>query len=147
MGYWRRMVNLEFFVALIVRGRWSVVRVVKQGSIWLHAPNWSARIGVELIWMGLEGCLDVFVRIQIACHPVGTMVIHKKTGVKARFGTLEFIPTINTLGALSLVSTCSKALCASFGIPVAIGITNIGGDSWISTSTSHHDKKLTTCPT
>ena len=49
--------------------------------------------------MGLRSCLDASVRIQIACHPDGIMMINKKTGAKARFGTPEFIPTINTLGA------------------------------------------------
>ena len=57
-------------------------------------------------------CLSISVRIQIACHPVGTMMINKKTGAKARFGTPEFILAINTLGALSLALTYLKAFCA-----------------------------------
>ena len=105
------MVNLELFVTLRVKGRWPVVRIVLQGSSWLEALSLNVKVGIELNGMGLGSCLAALVRIQIAYHPDGIMMINKKTGVKARFGTLEFIPTINTLGALSLASTCSKALC------------------------------------
>ena len=48
MGYWRRMVNLELFVALRVRGRWLVVGVALQGSLWLEALSLSAKVGVKL---------------------------------------------------------------------------------------------------
>ena len=62
--------------------------------------------------MGLGSCLAALVRIQIACHPVGTLMINKKMGAKARFGTPEFNLEINTLGALSLALTYLKAFCA-----------------------------------
>jgi len=42
------MVNLELFVALRARGKWLVVRVVKQGSTWLCAQSLNTKVGVEL---------------------------------------------------------------------------------------------------
>ena len=56
--------------------------------------------------------MAALVRIQIAYHPNRIMMINKKTGAKARFGTPEFILAINTLGALSLALTYLKAFCA-----------------------------------
>ena len=57
--------------------------------------------------------MDASVRILKLNHPDGIMIINLKTGVETRFG-----------------------------IPEDIGFANIGGDSWMSSSTSHHDKKL-----
>ena len=97
--------------------------------------------------MGLGSCLAAYVRIQTPCHPDGTILLNQKTGAKARSGTPESSLEINTLGALSLALTYSKAFCAEFGIPEAIGITNISGDFWMSSSISHDDKEFTKCPT
>jgi len=94
-------------VAISIREGCLVVGVTNQGSSRLILQELDARMELVNIWLDLREEFGNTLRIWIACHPVGIMMIHLETGVGTRFGILAY-KRIN-YGSSKLVKNSIKA--------------------------------------
>ena len=62
-----------------------MVGVTNQDSSRLRFQELDARVGLVINWLVLREEFGTSLRIQIACHPVGTMMINLKMGVETIF--------------------------------------------------------------
>ena len=107
MVFLKRTANLGTFVAVSVREEYLVVGVANQGSSRLILQELDEKVDLVNIWLDLREEFSIALRIRTACHPVGTMVIHVKTGVETRFGIRAY-KRIN-FGSSKLVKNSIKA--------------------------------------